>query len=209
MKLSRLGFFYILVILILSLGGCTMVGPNFEPLETQLPETWDKDDQEIFKKTVSEKENIEWWKLFDDPVLNVLIKKAYEQNLSLRTAGLRILEARARLGLVKGNIYPQTQQMTGNLTTIGTTGPASDRNYNAASIGFDAAWEMDFWGKFRRAIESADASLLADIASYDDVLVTLTAEVARTYINIRTFEERIHLAKANGKIQEKALTLVI
>ncbi len=209
MKLSWIDFFFILVLSVFVLGSCSMVGPDFEPLETQLPETWNKDDQAVFKKAQSEKENIEWWKLFNDPILNTLIQKAYEQNLSLRTAGLRILEARARLGLVKGNIYPQTQQMTGNLTTIGTTGPAADRNYNAASIGFDAAWEMDFWGKFRRAIESADAGLLADIASYDDVLVTLTAEVARTYINIRTFEERIHLAKANGKIQDKALTLVI
>ena len=209
MKISWIEFFFILVLSVFFLGSCSMVGPDFEPLETQLPETWNKDDQAVFNKSPSEKENIEWWKLFNDPILNTLVQKAYEQNLSLRTAGLRILEARARLGLVKGNIYPQSQKMTGDLITIGTTGPAADRHYNAASIGFDAAWEMDFWGKFRRAVESADAGLLSDIASYDDVLVTLTAEVARTYINICTFEERIHLAKANGKIQEKALTLVM
>ncbi len=108
-----------------------------------------------------------------------MIQTAYEQNLPLRTAGLRILEARASLGLVKGSLYPQSQNANGDIFNIGTTGPADDRYFNSASIGFDAAWEMDFWGKFRRSIESADASLIADIANYDDILVTLTAEVAR------------------------------
>lgn len=95
------------------------------------------------------------------------------------------------------------------MTKIGATGSAADRYHNTAAVGFDVAWEMDFWGKFRRSIESADAGLLADIASYDDVLVSLTAEVARTYIDIRTQEERIRLARQNTKIQQDALQLII
>ncbi len=185
-----------------------MLGPDFESPDTRLPDHWTEDGNVVFDGR-SEKENIEWWKLFDDPVLNKLVQTAYNQNLSLRTAGLRILEARAQLGLVKGNIYPQVQEMNGDIMTIGTTGPAADRYYNAASIGFDVGWEMDFWGKFRRSIESADANLLATVYDYDTVLVSLTAEVARTYTTIRTLEERIRLAKKNSSLQEDGLELVM
>lgn len=185
-----------------------MLGPDFESPEATLPESWTEDGDAMFGEQ-SEKENIEWWKLFNDPVLDKLVQTAYGQNLSLRTAGLRILEARAQLGLVKGNIYPQVQEMNGDIMTIGTTGPATDRYYNTASIGFDVGWEMDFWGKFRRSIESADANLLANIFNYDSVLVSLTAEVARTYTTIRTLEERIRLAKKNSSLQEDGLELVM
>lgn len=184
-----------------------MVGPDFQLPESELPEEWKRNENEVFEKH-SEKENLEWWTEFNDPVLDNLIQTAYEQNLSLRTSGLRILESRARRGLVKGNVFPQVQEASGDLTNIGATASAADRYYKSASVGFDAGWEMDFWGKFRRSIESADAGLLADIADYDDILVSLTAEVARTYIDIRTLEERIRIARKNVKIQEDGLKLV-
>lgn len=206
MKISALSTLSILGLSLLSFGGCTMLGPDFQTPETEFPEAWRENAH--FRK-LSEEENIEWWKLFNDPVLNKLIQTAYAQNLTLRTAGLRILESRAQLSLVKGNIYPQLQEMNGDVMTIGTTGPATDRYYNAASIGFDVGWEIDFWGKFRRSIESADASLFASIADYDDILVSLTAEVARTYTSVRTLEERIRLAKKNSTLQEDGLQLVM
>jgi len=193
--------------LLLMLGGCTMLGPDFQTPEAQIPEVWNEQDSELFQKP-SKDESISWWTRFNDPVLDQLVQTAYAQNLSLRSAGLRIMEARAQLGRVKGQIFPQVQEASGDLITIGTTGPSDSRYYNAASVGFDAAWEMDFWGKFRRGIESADANLLASMADYDDVLVTLTAEVARTYVNICTLEERIRLAEKNTKIQEDGLQLV-
>ncbi|MEA3469191.1 MAG: efflux transporter outer membrane subunit [Thermodesulfobacteriota bacterium] len=206
MKLSKFCFSSILVVSALSFSACTMLGPDFQPPEPEMAENWTVASAD-FKK-LSKEENIEWWKLFNDPHLDALIQTAYAQNLSLRTAGLRILESRAFLGLVKGNIYPQAQQLNGDMMTIGATDSASDRYYNAASIGFDVGWEIDFWGKFSRSIESADASLFASIADYDDVLVSLTAEVARVYTSIRTLEERIRLAKKNSKLQEDGLQLV-
>ncbi|MBW2688689.1 MAG: efflux transporter outer membrane subunit [Deltaproteobacteria bacterium] len=187
--------------------GC-MLGPDFQTPEAELPESWTEPEGVAFENQSSE-ENIEWWTQFNDPVLDKLVQTAYQQNLSLRTAGLRILEARARLGLVQGELYPQSQSMSGDLANIATPGPAADRYHNAASVGFDAAWEMDFFGKFRRAIESTDASLQADIANYDDILVSLTAEVARIYINIRTLEVRIQLARDNVKNQKNGLQLVV
>jgi len=193
--------------LLLMLSGCTMLGPDFQTPEAQVPETWGEQDNELFQKP-SKEESIAWWTQFNDPVLDKLVQTAYAQNLTLRSAGIRIMEARAQLGRVKGQIFPQLQEASGDLITIGTTGPSDNRYYNATSVGFDAAWEMDFWGKFRRGIESADANLLASMADYDDVLVTLTAEVARTYVNICTLEERIRLARKNTKIQEDGLRLV-
>lgn len=207
MKNYQCGRDALLVVVILLLNGCTALGPDFKQPKSQLPAQWSSKGSEAFAEK-PEANHSEWWTQFDDPTLDNLIETAYQQNLTLKTAGLRILEARARLGLVEGNMYPQSQSMNGDLFTIGTTSPAPERYYNSTSIGFDAAWELDFWGKFRRSIESADSSLLAEIANYDDVLVTLTAEIARLYINIRTYEKRIQLSEKNADIQRKVLEIV-
>ena len=208
MRTQRIAHQFFLGALLLLIGGCTMLGPDFQTPEAQIPEVWNEQDKGLFQKP-SKDESIAWWTQFNDPVLDHLVQTAYAQNLSLRSAGIRIMEARAQLGRVKGQIFPQLQEMNGDVMTIGTTGPSDSRYYNAASVGFDAAWEMDFWGKFRRGIESADANLLASMADYDDVLVSLTAEVARTYVNICTLEERIRLARKNSKLQQDGLQLVM
>jgi len=188
-------------------GGCTMLGPNFQTPEAQVPQTWSEQQNKLFHQP-SKDDSIAWWKQFNDPILDKLIDVAYEQNLGLRVAALRIMETRAQLALVRGKLYPQSQSASGDLFTIGTTGPSDNRYYSVASAGFDVAWEMDFWGKFRRSIESSDANLLATMADYDDLLVILTAEVAGTYVNICTLEERIRLAGKNVKIQQDGLQLV-
>ncbi len=188
-------------------GGCTMLGPDFQTPEVQVPQTWNEQDSKLFQKP-SQDDSVAWWTQFNDPLLDTLVQTAYEQNLSLRSAALRILEARAQLGLVRGSLYPQSQSGSGDLITIGTTGPSDNRYYNAASAGFDVAWEMDFWGKFRRSIESADSNLQATMADYDDILVILSAEIAGTYVNICTLEERIRLAEKNAGIQQDGLQLV-
>ncbi len=193
--------------LLFIVSGCTMLGPDFQTPEAQVPQSWSEQENELFHRP-SKDESIAWWKQFNDPVLDQLIEVAYKQNLGLRAAALRIMEARAQLALVKGNLYPQSQSASGDLYTIGSTAPSDNRYYNAASAGFDVAWEMDFWGKFRRSIESSDANLLATMADYDDLLVVLTAEVAGTYVNICTLEERIRLARKNVKIQQDGLQLV-
>lgn len=187
--------------------GCMMLGPDHITPQVALPEEWRHKESELFEYPSSDKQEA-WWTYFDDPTLDKLIDLTYRENLTLQSAGVRILEARAQLSIVRGNLYPQSQEMNGDLFTIGTTGPAEDRYYNSGSIGFDLGWELDFWGKFQRAIESADANLQAFVADYDDLLVSLSAEVARTYINICTVKERIRLAKKNAELQEKSLNLV-
>ncbi|ORJ60689.1 transporter [Geothermobacter hydrogeniphilus] len=187
-----------------------MVGPDFVKPEAPVADSWL--DQTGTQLRPEAEQRPEWWQLFNDPVLNDLIKKAYQQNLDLQVTGLRVLEARAQLGLVTGQFYPQQQRVGGGATIIngsknGANTLQADLNYTDYTAGFDAAWELDFWGKFRRGIEAADAGYIAAIASYDDVLVALTAEVARSYTLIRELQERIAIANENIAIQKRSLEI--
>ena len=190
--------------------GCTMVGPDFVKPEAPVQKEWlEARDPGI---TTEASDYKEWWSVFNDPVLNGLVEQAYEQNLPLQIAGIRILQARAQLGAVVGNLYPQTQQGRGGAeySKISENSPNSigaDDSFWQYNVGFDAAWEVDIWGKFRRAVESGVANLETSIANYDDVLVSLTAEVARTYILLRTFEERLEIARENVAIQQRSLEI--
>jgi NodT family efflux transporter outer membrane factor (OMF) lipoprotein len=145
----------------------------------------------------------QWWTVFEDPILDRLVEDAYRQNLSLQIAGLRILEARAVLGIAVADLWPQQQQINGSIINNGL---GSDDSWNA-EIGFDAGWELDLWGKFRRGVESDLASFQASIADYDDVLVSLTSEVARTYFQLRTSEQRLRVARDNVQIQTRSLEI--
>ncbi len=195
----------------LLISGCTLLGPDFERPEAPVAENWIDGENDLIKYQEEDLGN--WWQAFNDPVLDNLINRAYEQNLTLQIAGLRVLEARARLGLATGNLYPQTQQATAGYSKTQLSrnapnlAPGIDRVYSQAAIGFDAAWELDFWGRFRRGVESADAAMMAEVAGYDNVLVILSAEVARTYTLIRTLEERISLARENVDIQSESLRI--
>ncbi|MDJ0915913.1 MAG: TolC family protein, partial [Desulfobacterales bacterium] len=187
-----------------------MVGPNFIKPEAPVETEWLEADAPEIKTEASDYKD--WWLVFNDPVLNDLVEYAYQQNLPLQIAGIRIFQARAQLGVVVGNLYPQLQQGRGgaDYNQISENAPntlGADDSFWQYNAGFDAAWELDVWGKFRRAVESGVANLETSIASYDDVLVSLNAEVARTYIFLRTFEERLEIARQNVKIQERSLQI--
>jgi len=199
-----------LAISILLVSGCATVGPDYVKPSTPEPKAW---LQEKEPKIESEGADFsQWWTIFDDAILNNLIQAASQQNLPLRISGVRIMEARAQLGIAVGNRYPQLQQLGANYTRVNLSENAAntavaDHAYGEYEIGFDAVWELDLWGKFRRGIESSIAGLEASIAGYDDALVSLTAEVARTYVIIRTLEGRLAIARENVKIQEQSLKI--
>lgn len=202
---------YLLYLSCLLLTGCDVIGPDFVKPEAPVAGQWlENTDSEV----LSEQGDISnWWTVFNDPVLDSLIEKAYQQNLSLQIAGIRILEARAQLGIAVGNVYPQVQQLRGGLSHIELSdnqpniSAAADSSYRDADIGFDVGWELDLWGRFKRGIQAADADFLSTIADYDDVLVSLTSSVASAYSLIRTFEERIAIAHKNVAIQERSLKI--
>ncbi|MFC2149475.1 efflux transporter outer membrane subunit [Candidatus Auribacterota bacterium] len=212
-NLGRLGFFAALLFLLITLtSGCIFrVGPNYTtPKAAVAPEWNEKNDPSIAKGKV---EYRNWWSAFNDPVLDNLITNAYQENLSLRIAGVRVLQARAQLGIAVGNWFPQTQQGQGSFArqslsaynTQGLTSPT--HNFSQAAIGGLASWELDFWGKFSRTIEASNDSLMASAADYDNTLVTLIADVANTYITIRTLEKRLRIAHENVTVQKEGLKI--
>jgi len=143
----------------------------------------------------------EWWDdAFHDPILNDLIKTAYQQNLSLQEAAFRVLEARALRGVAIGGLFPQSQTASGSYTHRQLRNNMVSDNWN---LGFGLAWEFDVWGKLRRRVELADANLDASIENYDAVLLTRIADVAATYVEIRTLQRRIEIACQNLKRQQR------
>ncbi len=197
--------------LIIGLSGCAHVGPNYEPAQVDVAAQWlDAEDEHL--KT-SQPSGNDWWTVFNDPTINRLVEQAYKENLTLRVAGARVLEARAQLGGAIGALYPQTQQVTGNLIN----NHLSQRAYQAAfahffdytqtQMGLTASWEIDFWGKYRRAIEASDATLQGAVADYDNALVSLIGDVAQTYIRIRAYERRLAIARQNVETQKESLNI--
>jgi len=219
---------------VMLLSGCMKVGPDYVRPQTSVSPSWPAARDERVKTEPAEYR--EWWKAFNDPVLDRVVDQAYRENLTLKIAGVRVLEARAQLGIAVGSLYPQTQQADGSLlynrtsersstaasaqTAGGSGGLPDDKvkprqtnqsniqfGFSQDQIGLNAAWEIDFWGKFRRAIESADAALLAAVADYDSALVTLTADAASSYIQIRTIGKRLEIALRNVETQKESLQI--
>ncbi|MCX5891547.1 MAG: efflux transporter outer membrane subunit [Deltaproteobacteria bacterium] len=214
---SPLRFFLVLFTFAILTVGCIKVGPDYVRPQTSVSHTWLEAGDQRVKMEPAEYRN--WWKIFNDNALDRLIDTAYRENLTLRLAGARVLEARAQLGATVGSLFPQTQQATGSVlknresagTPISGTSASAPRFGGLSSwesqVGLTANWEIDFWGKFRRAIESADAGLLASIANYDSTLVSLTGDVANFYITIRTLKRRLDIARHNVRLQRESLQI--
>lgn len=187
------------------------VGPNYCPPPAPVAKDWiDAADVRVRKPA---DDLSRWWTIFSDPTLDSLICYAYRQNLSLRAAGFRILEARAQVAIDVGNIFPQTQAMTGDNTRNVVSQETANRTaitnrwYSQWDYGFNLSWELDFWGRFRRTVESDRATLEASVASYDDVLVTLLGDVATNYTQYRTTAQRIKYAQENVALERKTLEI--
>jgi NodT family efflux transporter outer membrane factor (OMF) lipoprotein len=190
-----------------SVAGCK-VGPDYTRPTANVSDTW----LDIKSPTTNRADdNAKWWKAFNDPAINRLIGQAVTQNLTLRQAGLRVIQARALRGIAVGQFFPQTQAGTGQASNnrISKNSPAAqgDRSYRDYSVGLEEAWELDFWGKFRRGIESADASLDASVADYDAALVMLVADVASDYVLIRSLQMQLDYTRTNVKSQQDTLAL--
>jgi NodT family efflux transporter outer membrane factor (OMF) lipoprotein len=213
LQVSRLTTLAAVAAATLVLSGCTSfqdyvhngfkVGPNYGRPPAPVAEHWiDASDVRV----QSEPEVLcHWWQVFGDPTLNRLINDAYRQNLTLREAGCRVLQARAEVGIATGNLFPQQQAGVGSFRRSGGAGASFADQW---STGFNLAWELDFWGRFRRAIDAADARLDASVEDYDQVLVTLLGDVAANYTLIRTYQDRIGLLQANVELQRRVLSFI-
>ncbi len=179
-----------------------MVGPNYSTPKSDVAPQWMPSP--AASSTTLNAADAYWWKLFQDPVLDGLVETAFQQNLTLQIAGVRVLAARAALNKSIGNLFPQQQGLSGAVSWDQVNNPVTI-NHATDNLLFGASWEIDVWGKIRRGIESDRAAYLGTVASYDDALVTVIADVASSYVNIRTAEERLRVAAKNVETQKESL----
>ncbi len=196
------------IISCLLLNACLMVGPQYKEPIKPVTDHWIKKGGVIKEKRIKDPH---WWTVFHDQTLTDLIHQGYQNNLSLQVAGVRVLQARAQLAESVGMLYPQQQGAMGNFNYNRIGGGSLQQLlptvFDTALLGFSANWELDFWGKYRRAILSNDAAFLASYAAYDDALVTLTADIATAYIDIRTTEELMSVTQQNIAVQAMGLKI--
>ncbi len=201
------------------LGGCTpidqfihnggKVGPDYQRPPAPLASNWIDAQNPQVKSAPADYSN--WWAALNDPTLNNLIKTAYEYNITLRIAGTRVLEARAQRAIAVGSLFPQQQTASGayqrNQASRNIANVPPQRFFDTWATGLNASWEIDFWGKIRRQIESADDFVDSSVDDYDNAMVTLIGDVAAAYVQYRTFEQQLVYARQNVEIQRGSLQL--
>ena len=217
-----------LLTLALWLAGCA-VGPDYRAPKPQLPGSYHRLDDQQPSKTAAGAVNMRWWQTFNDPQLNSLIDRAIEGNLTLQQAVLRIAGARQELAQARGGLFPSlngsakvTRQQLGLEGLLKANGVTDQLDSETASQlssldqpvtlyqgSFDASWELDLWGKVRRQVELADAQTQAAIEQRNDALVSLEAEVARAYLQLRgaqatvaTLEQQIAVAQQSWELTQ-------
>ncbi|MET0066567.1 MAG: efflux transporter outer membrane subunit [Candidatus Thiodiazotropha sp.] len=196
------------------LSACTTLGPDYEQPQAPWLAQWRTSLYGLSESTQQRNENELrfWWQLFNDPQLNRLIDIVRQENPGLRMAGLRILESRAQLGIADSSRYPQLQQLGSSVSYVNTRDQGgalgdSSQSFTSYQLGFNLAWELDFWGRFKRAVEAADAAYFAAISNQRDAQVILVAQTADLYFSYRTLQQRIEIARNNSKIQKRSLEI--
>jgi NodT family efflux transporter outer membrane factor (OMF) lipoprotein len=215
---------FVLILPMIFAGGCA-VGPNYQTPQTPMPDQWQQDLQMRYGLNTGEVPS-EYWRIFNDPILNDLIERAKKNNYDLKIAWWNLEQANAQIGVIKGEFYPKVDA-DGSYTRArsskyGLSAPApltdaktgrvtypDPQTYELNSFGGTALWEIDIFGRIRRSYESVIASQQASLENYHDVMVSLYANMAVTYIEARTIQKRLKIAAANIELQKKTLALAM
>jgi NodT family efflux transporter outer membrane factor (OMF) lipoprotein len=194
--------------LALSLATGCAVGPDYATPEPETPDQW---HVELSSGLAEGRADLQtWWTLLGDPVLDGLIERARADGYDLQQAAARVRQARSGLGIAKGARVPEVEGVGAaqrRRPSDDTIPGARAKSDDFFQLGVDASWELDFWGRIRRAVESAQADYQASVEDYRDTLVVIFAEVATTYIDVRTFQERLRYARGNVDLQRQSLAL--
>ncbi|MEJ2730132.1 MAG: efflux transporter outer membrane subunit [Deltaproteobacteria bacterium] len=190
------------------LAGCVAVGPDYVPVEPKAPSKWKSHLEDGLNEASLNPETLaRWWTTIKDPQLSSLEQRAVEGNLDLQAARARIREARALRGISQAQLFP-TADATGSITKSHSSADTGlGTTTTLYSAGFDAGWELDIFGGVRRAVEAAQADLEASQEQLRDVLVSLLAEVALNYLEVRTFQARLTVTEKNIKAQQETYEL--
>jgi len=195
----------LLTLLVMSLAACA-VGPDYEKPEIETPETWRFTDAEA-----SDVINTRWWTQFEDPVLDQLVDEALIANLDVRTAAARVEQFAARLNITRSDFFPQVGYgVNGNRRRI-TDNQASGLGIDSISSNYQATinvgWELDVWGRIRRASESARAQLLAAEEARRTVILSLVSSVATSYVGLRSLDRQLEIAIQTRDSRAESLRL--
>jgi len=188
--------------------GCA-VGPNYKKPATSAPPTYrGLTPEEAAKTEVASIGDQKWWDIFQDEQLRSLVRTALQQNYDLRIAAARILEAQAQLGVTRADQFPSVAGGAGisdNRSAKSKFLPAFEGS--TGHLNLSAAWELDFWGKYRRATEAARANLLASESARQEVMVTLVSEVSRAYFQLRALDLELEISKRTLSSRQESLRL--
>ena len=177
---------------------CITVGPDYHLPEVSLPSEWSASISGGLRNENTSSETLsQWWTLLNDSDLSNLIEKARSNNLDLKQAEARVREARARWGIAEGAFYPTLEVNASGNRSHSSEDAGSGNTSDFFTNSFDAKWELDLFGKNRRALESADATLEAAENDLSDVLVTLFAEVALNYVDVRLYQKQLSILDTN------------
>ncbi|MBL0926250.1 MAG: efflux transporter outer membrane subunit [Phycisphaerales bacterium] len=189
--------------------GCT-VGPNYAPPMPEVPASW----QQTLAggPSSASAEAARWWTTLNDPKLNELIDRAVAGNLDLRAARARLREARAQRGVVAADFWPSADASGSYSRGRNSASTSQGRfsnfgEYDNFQTGFDATWELDVFGRTRRGVEAAEAEIASAAENIRDVLVSLTAEVAANYVDLRSSQRRLEIASNNVRVQQSTVEL--
>jgi NodT family efflux transporter outer membrane factor (OMF) lipoprotein len=201
-------------VLALLVAGCA-VGPNYRAPDTPTPDTWNSLPEAGVQFDAGDSSTLaDWWRAFDDELLEQLIERAIADNRSVEQARARVIEARARRGVSAGSFFPSISGSAGASRTdsdarfdIPGDDPITRNNDEIYTAGLDASWELDLFGGRRRAFEAATASLGASEADLRDVLITLLGDVAVNYTSVRMTQARLAFAERNLEAQAELLQI--
>lgn len=198
---------------LVSLTACTTLGPDYQQPTLDWVDDWQPDLYNALQSDIAiDGDELRFWEhLLHDPVLAKLLDIVRRDSISLHIAGLRVIESRAQLAIAGKLVYPQAQTINGSVAYTdsraasgGSEGSVSATRYQAgASVG----WEIDFWGRFQRSIETADANFFGSVANQQNVQVLLVAQVADLYYQYRTLQQRIDIANQNADLQQRSFEI--
>jgi len=193
-------------LMLLSRFGCTL-GPDYVRPEADNPETW-----RIEHAAAANVSNLRWWEQFDDPVLNDLIDIALKENKDVRIAAARVIEFAARVDIFRSGFFPQigyqgdASRNQASREVFGGV-PSGDRSYNNYAAAANLSWELDLWGRIRRATEAARADLLAEEESRRAVILSLVSAVATSYVTLRQLDGQLEVSRETLTSRAESLRL--